>query len=203
MTPKTCQRCGREFTPARRGRPPLWCSRDCRRIASEERRAARSGARPVEIREEIRERVVERSRPLSPDGAVDRVLSNELATQKLLRILTARWRRDPPNEPEWNPALRILLLDLWQGYHGAGAADPVPPPPTVDASTGTARAAELQAAVELVLGSPRASREVLRQLAEDARRGELRTGEHTATVAAADDLYTALVVSRTLRMRRT
>lgn len=118
------------------------------------------------------------------------------------------WRSVGPNGYatdfcQWNPALRVLLLDLWQAYHGVGADDPVPPPPPVDASTGTARAQELQAADALVLGSPRASREVLRRLAEDARHGELRTGEHTATVAAADDLYTALVASRTLRIRRT
>ena len=60
----------------------------------------------------------------------------------------------------------------------------------------------LQAATELVLGSPRAVREILRHLTETARAGGLQSGEHTATVTAADSLYTALVVSRTLRPRR-
>ena len=44
---RPCPRCGRsifEVLPRRPGRPKRWCSADCRRAASEERRAARAGA---------------------------------------------------------------------------------------------------------------------------------------------------------------
>ncbi len=46
--PRTCPRCGAPVEPrSGRGRPRVWCSDDCRKRASEERRAAQDEARPV------------------------------------------------------------------------------------------------------------------------------------------------------------
>jgi hypothetical protein len=47
---KACPRCGRPFFVSDRpkpGRPRRWCSSECRRKASEERRAAESGGTPI------------------------------------------------------------------------------------------------------------------------------------------------------------
>ncbi|MFB7837824.1 hypothetical protein, partial [Streptomyces sp. NPDC056056] len=128
MEAKTCPRCGEEVPSAGRGRPRVWCSNQCRRLASEERRAVRSTGAVVEIHEEIRERIVERSRPISPDGAIDRVLSDREATLKLLRVLAHRMRADPPTTQvdRWlHQAFKPILHDLWQAYHEA--ADNSPP----------------------------------------------------------------------------
>ncbi|WP_054814497.1 hypothetical protein [Nocardia arizonensis] len=162
--------------------------------------------RVVEIREEIRERVVERSRPPSTDGAVDRVLSDPLAIEKTLRGLARRMRSDPPitDGQLWrHQQYQPLLFDLWVAHSDAlGAqAPPVPetPPPTKAPPPG--RGAEHRQAVTTVLGSPRSTREVLHELARRARHGGLATSEHAATVAAAQELIDALIVSRTLRLR--
>jgi hypothetical protein len=200
MEARTCPRCGRSFVPRPRGRPRLWCSDECRRLAFEKRRAARAAGEPVEIREEIRARLVERSRPLSPDGAVGRVLSDGEATCKLLRVLAYRMRHDPP--PSWVARssyqnLEPLIHDLWRAFYearnDASAAVPEPRP------TPKNRADALQRATALVLSSPRSTREALSALADRARDGTLASSEHGGTVTAAHDLLNALVAAGILR----
>ncbi|MEU2258524.1 hypothetical protein ABZ540_35765 [Nocardia xishanensis] len=209
MKTKTCPRCGETFHPLPgRGRPQLWCSTECRRRAFEERRAAKRTGAPIEIREEIRERTIERSRPLSPDGAVERVLSDTMATEKLLRVLAHRMRTDPPmtDVQRWTHSrFTPLVLDLYRAHAEAkGQSAPAPPPEVLPAPyTPPANRAEAhRQAVALVLNSPRSTREVLTALADRARQGILASAEHTATVAAAEELLEALIVSRTLRPHR-
>ncbi|MBF6548853.1 hypothetical protein [Nocardia brasiliensis] len=198
MTAKRCPRCDAEIALVDgRGRPRKWCSVECRRRSSEERRAARSSGRLVEVREEVRERVVERSRPLSPDGAVDRVLSDTHATQRLLRVLAHRLRADPALVDLGAQSVEPLIAELWQACHGTRADDPTPMPPTGTAPSN--RAEEHRQAVALVLDSPRSTREVLNAVAAQARAGELAGGEHSGTIAAANTLIDALIVSRSLR----
>ncbi|MFD3464690.1 hypothetical protein ACFWVM_33660 [Nocardia fluminea] len=214
MEAKTCPRCGMNMVVEQgRGRPRRWCSDECRRLASEERRAARRTDRPVEIREEVRERVVERSRPLSPDAAVDRVLSSDDATEKLLRVLAYRMRHNPPITPhqQWmHSQLRNVVADLLAAHGevdtrprqgpGSYAYPSAPAAPVRSASTD--RAAALREAVALVMTSPRAVREVLVALADQARKGMLDDAQHSSTVTAAESLFGALVGSGTLRRRR-
>jgi hypothetical protein len=200
-----CPRCGTEIpSPEGRGRPRLWCSTECRRLAFEARRAARETGQVVEIREEIRERVVERSRPLSPDGAVDRVLENQEATMRLLRVLAYRWRHDPPQSAaeQWqHQRYKPLIADLWQAFHDAPEHEPAAMPAVIPAdwTPPANRAQAHREAVALVLDSPRSLRDILTELIHRARAGELARGEHTSTVTAARELYTALVASRTIR----
>ena len=214
MEAKTCPRCGTNVVVAPgRGRPRRWCSDECRRLASEERRAARRTDRPVEIREEVRERVVERSRPLSPDAAVDRVLSNDDATEKLLRVLAYRMRHDPPITPhqQWmHSQLGNVVADLLAAHgevdtrprQGPGSYAYPSAPATPVRSVSTDRAGALREAVALVMTSPRAVREVLVALADQARKGMLADAQHSSTVTAAESLFGALVGSGTLRRRR-
>ncbi|MDE1674691.1 hypothetical protein [Nocardia gipuzkoensis] len=207
MEAKPCPRCGETFQPVSgRGRPRVWCSTECRRLAFEERRAARTAGRAVEIREEIRERVVERSRPLTPDGAVDRVLSDPVATHKLLRVLAHRMRADPPTSQvdRWqHQAFKPLIYDLWQAYHEAGEGRAAAMPEVLPApyTPPRNRADAHREAVALVLNSPRSTREVLSTLADRARDGILASSAHRATVTAATDLLNALITTGTLRRR--
>lgn len=210
METTSCPRCGSDVLPTTgRGRPRLWCSDECRRLSSEERRAARRTGRPVEIREEIRDRVVERSRPMSPDGAVDRVLSSSTATEKLLRVMSYRMLNDPPitSHQQWmHSRLKPFIDDLWTAHRDAGATatteQPVPAPTEPVRSASTDRAAAHREAVALVLSSPRSSREVLLGLAEQAREGKLAGGEHSGTAAAVETLFGALVRAGVIRRRR-
>lgn len=202
----SCPRCGTEIPlPEGRGRPRLWCSTECRRLAFEARRAARSAGKAVEIREEIRERVVERSRPLTPTGAVDRVLGNQEATMRLLRVLAYRWRHDPPQSASqrWqHQRYKPLLVEAWQAFHDAPEDEPAAMPAVIVQQDWTPPANRAQAhreAVALVLDSPRSLRDILTELIRRARSGELARGEHTSTVKAARDLYAALVATRTIR----
>ncbi|MFR9753990.1 hypothetical protein ACL02S_23525 [Nocardia sp. 004] len=207
MENTSCPRCGKTFQrTGGRGRPKVWCSTDCRWLAFAERRAARRGGKPVEIHEEIRERVVERSRPISPDGAVDRVLSDPGAIQKLLRVLAHRMRADPPltEISRWTfQRFKPLLYDLWQAYHQAldGTSAAMPEVLPADYTPARTRTEAHREAVALVLNSPRSTSEVLTVLADRARDGLLGGGEHARTVAAADELHRALVISHALRSR--
>ncbi|MCP9625232.1 hypothetical protein NMK54_34365 [Nocardia otitidiscaviarum] len=206
MEAKQCPRCGQsvESTTGRRGRPRVWCSARCRRLASEELRAARAGGRAIEVHEEIRERRVERSRPLSPDGAVDRVLSDSAATEKLMRVLAHRIRQDPPHSTRqaWSEEpMKRAIRDLWQAYHGAGGSLPDVPMPEIETKTTTATADAHRAAVALVLSSPRSTREVLAAVGNWARNGTLARSEHAATIKAAKVMLETLLAYRLLPRR--
>lgn len=171
MVTTPCPRCGDPVasTAGQRGRPPVWCSPECRRLASEERRAARAGGRAVEVHEQVREKVVERSRSISADSAVEKVLSDSAATEKLLRVLAHRRCQAPPVNVLQRFAdqrMHPLIYELWQAYHDGVSAPIVPPETAVPAPAQTAPASAQahRAAVELVLSSPRSVREVLTTL---------------------------------------
>lgn len=99
MQVKQCPRCSAELPappwPPKPGRPPVWCSQQCRRAAYEERRAAASGAIGVrvEVVEKPVERIVERVRietkevPVSPAEAAQIVLKSPRACRTVLESL--------------------------------------------------------------------------------------------------------------------
>ncbi|WP_280336072.1 hypothetical protein [Nocardia wallacei] len=150
----------------------------------------------MEIHKEIRERVVSRSRRMSPDAAVDHVLADAAATEKLLRVLAYKMRREPPAEGpalDRHNRLKPLLYHLWQAWHEASGAEPTAPPGAV-----VERAERYRQAVELVLATPRSTRDVLRGLTVLARDGVLATAPHSGTPDAVRDLYDALIASGTL-----
>ncbi|MEU8901764.1 hypothetical protein AB0C65_38280 [Nocardia sp. NPDC048505] len=142
---------------------------------------------------------------MSPDGAVERVLSDQAATEKLLRVLAYRMRHDPPQDERqrWlHRSYAPVIRDLWQAYHDADAAHPVAMPDVLPAPGYTPpadRAAAHREATALVLGSPRSLREVLHTLTDWARSGVLARGEHSGTVTAARELLQALLAARLLR----
>ncbi|WP_369024123.1 hypothetical protein [Nocardia cyriacigeorgica] len=135
-------------------------------------------------------------------------MSSNLATQRLLSVLAHRMRTDPPvsDHERWlHSTYRPYIADLVSA-HGEieGQSTPAAAPQDSPAEfvPPQNRADAHRQAVALVLNSPRSTREVLHALVERARAGELATGEHTGTVAAAEELLDALIVSRTLRLPR-
>lgn len=102
MAAAKCPRCGEDLRAAppsgRRGRPPIWCSQQCRRAAYEERRAAANGAIAVriEVVEKPVERVVERVRvkvkeqQVTPAKAAQIVLESPTACRTVLLGLAAQ-----------------------------------------------------------------------------------------------------------------
>lgn len=92
-----CPRCSAELPAAvGKGRPRLWCSQACRRVAYEERRAARSGAIGLRIervekpvwRVEHRDHIIEQpAPPPSPAEAAAIVLASPRACRAVLEGL--------------------------------------------------------------------------------------------------------------------
>jgi endogenous inhibitor of DNA gyrase (YacG/DUF329 family) len=122
-----CPRCGATIPAAMgAGRPRRWCSDRCRRLAYDERRAAKTGAVGIEFREPARA-------PEVVEVVTERVVSREIF---------------------------------------------VPPTP--------------YQAGRIVLGSPRACRDLLLDLAAKTRTGELGDNRHKATVNAAITFLTEL-----------
>lgn len=198
-----CPHCGRPVPASTgRGRRRVWCSDNCRRRAGEARRAAERESRPVKVHEVVRERTLVRSRPLSPDGAIDRVLSDGDATTKLLRVLAHRLRNEPQEDPGdargWRTDHRALAIaDLHNALRTAAA----PSMPATTYARGDSVDAQRRA-VDAVVRSPRSLREVLRALTQRARRGDLATGEYASVVAACEELLTALAIAGLLRAHR-
>ena len=145
-----------------------------------------------------RVRVVDRigQQPLSPDGAVERVLLDPFSIEKLLRTLTHRIQNphDKDTAARWfAQGHRQLVADLLQAVDHNDPARPLRRP-----GSHTGRSTP-QDAVATVLSSPRATREVLDALAEQANDGNLLDGRHSGTVNAAERLLKALIRSRTLQ----
>lgn len=116
MTPdglrvRACPRCGAgifEAWPRRPGRPRQWCSPQCRRAASEERRAADAGA--VGIRYVAAEVTI--------DDHVRAVLASPAACRRVLRELADRAARGDLDESRW----RSVLTDLAHMRQPSGRA---------------------------------------------------------------------------------
>jgi endogenous inhibitor of DNA gyrase (YacG/DUF329 family) len=98
---RVCPRCGRpidEQRPRRPGRPRRWCSSECRRAASEERRAAESGAIAI--------------RYIKPDVPIEdhvrAVLGSPAACRRVLRELGERAARGELLDGRWTSVLSDL-----------------------------------------------------------------------------------------------
>lgn len=88
---------------AGRGRPAVWCSQRCRRAAYEARRAAREGAKGVEL---VR---LEVAPPRPPDEAVKEVLASPAACRAVLRGLREVAKTgDLRQDPRWDGVLVTL-----------------------------------------------------------------------------------------------
>lgn len=97
-----CPRCGKPFVvPTRRapGRPRRWCSPECRRLASEERRAAERGGSPVTYIKE----------PTSLDEHVRAVLDSPGACRRVLRALADRDSRGELADAKWSSVADELV----------------------------------------------------------------------------------------------
>lgn len=184
MTTPRCPRCDREIesnTSALhgRGRPRKWCSDECRKLASEERRAAERGVVAVELRERVVEVEKVVHRPATTAASIDRVLDDDQALQKLLNTLRHRIKEGtyrPGGDRNMTWVLQRLtapVADLLAQIHS---------------STGTTAYIDPAQAVQTVLASPRSCRAVLEGLDRMARSGELDDGRHTATLIALDRL---------------
>lgn len=92
---KNCPRCGRPFQVSdhpKTGRPRRWCSSACRRLASEERRAAEAGHTAVTFIKET----------ASLDEHVRAVLDSPSASRRVLRELTGRETRGDLDDAKWS-----------------------------------------------------------------------------------------------------
>lgn len=92
---RVCPRCGRRFLVTDRpkaGRPRRWCSSACRRLASEERRAAETGHTAVTFIKET----------TSLDEHVRAVLDSPGACRRILRELIDRDARGAFKEAKWS-----------------------------------------------------------------------------------------------------
>lgn len=92
---KTCPRCGRPFQVSdgrKAGRPRRWCSNACRRLASEERRAAEAGHTAITFIKEA----------TSLDRHVSAVLDSPSACRRILRELTDRDTRGELDDAKWS-----------------------------------------------------------------------------------------------------
>jgi len=98
---RQCPRCGQWMEaqrPPKPGRPRRWCSPECRRAASEERRAAESGAIAI--------------RYIKPDVPIEdhvrAVLGSPAACRRVLRELGERAARGELLDGRWNSVLSDL-----------------------------------------------------------------------------------------------
>lgn len=92
---RACPRCGATIEdPARRraGRPRRWCSVNCRRAASEERRAAAAGAIGIEyVQTEV-----------TLDDHVRAVLDSPAACRRVVRTLRERDEAGTLSDARWS-----------------------------------------------------------------------------------------------------
>lgn len=92
---KKCPRCGQPFvvpTQPKPGRPRRWCSQACRRLASEERRAAERGRNAITYIKETTS-LVEHVRA---------VLDSPSACRRILRELADRANRQDLADAKWS-----------------------------------------------------------------------------------------------------
>lgn len=92
---KPCPRCGKQFFVSDRrkpGRPQRWCSAECRRKASEERRAAEAGVVAITyVKQEV-----------SLDEHVRAVLASPSACRRVLRTIADRDARLELRDAKWS-----------------------------------------------------------------------------------------------------
>lgn len=92
---KACPRCAKTFQVSdhpKSGRPRRWCSDACRRLASEERRAAEGGHAAITFIKEA----------ASLDEHVQAVLNSPSACRRILRELADRGARGQLDDAKWS-----------------------------------------------------------------------------------------------------
>lgn len=185
MDPNLCPRCGNPVTIKPRGRPARWCSDRCRKLASEERRAAERGVIGLQIRDHAR--VVEKPVPERMSATVAAARAAE-DIDAALSVLSALQRKLVADE--------LALTDLDRLYRGindlrATFRRTVPPHAVglISYRTESPAAPDPKTAVPIVLGSPRACAEVITALTERVRTGQLtHDPRHDRTRRAVADL---------------
>jgi endogenous inhibitor of DNA gyrase (YacG/DUF329 family) len=130
---RKCPRCGKQFAVATQptaGRPRRWCSPACRRLASEERRAAEREQQPITYIKEA----------TSLDGHVRAVLDSPSAYKRILRELADRDVRRDLDDAKWS-SVADELARLRRNWPAATRAPigtaPDDSPPTMHQVCGT------------------------------------------------------------------
>ncbi len=187
VDPKPCPRCGTETTAKALGRPRRWCSDRCRKLASEEHRAAARGAIGLEIRDRIIERripeIVHRAPSITASIAL--LLADVAATKKVLNTLARRVKRDQLDRA----TIKLLWPHIHELYTEARPRMGLPERPTrVRAMTPTECA-------ERVLAWPHTGVQVIDGLSVKAQAGHLSPAEHRALCTATGHLSDALAAT--------
>lgn len=98
---KSCPRCGKPFQVSnapKAGRPRRWCSSACRRLASEERRAAEAGHVAITFIKEAS----------GLNEHVRAVLDSPSACRRILRELSDRDTRGELHDAKWSSVADAL-----------------------------------------------------------------------------------------------
>ncbi len=187
MDPAPCPRCGTETTAKTRGRPRRWCSDRCRKLASEEHRAAARGVIGLEIRDRIIERRVSEVvyRPPSISSSIALLLADVAASKKVLNTLARRVKRDQLD--------RATITLLWPHIHAlytqARPRMGLPERPT------TVRAMTPAECAERVLAWPHTGVQVINGLTTQAQAGHLTPSERHDLSTAITHLSDALTTT--------
>ena len=186
-TTMTCPRCGAETTAKARGRPRKWCSDRCRKLASEEHRAARRGVIGLEIRDRIIERRVSEVvyRAPSITASITLLLADVAATRKVLNTLARRVKRDQLDRT----TIKLLWPHIHELYTQARPRMGLPERPT------TVRAMTPAECAERVLDWPHTSVQVINGLTAQAQAVHLSPSEHRDLSTAITHLSDALTTT--------
>ncbi len=187
MDPKLCPRCGAETTAKARGRPRKWCSDRCRKLASEEHRAATRGAIGLEIRDRIIERRIPEVvyRAPSITASITLLLADVAATKKVLNTLTRRVKRDQLDRA----TIKLLWPHIHELYTEARPRMGLPERPT------RVRAMTPAECAERVLAWPHTAVQVINGLTVKAQAGHLSPSEHRDLSTATGHLSDALTTT--------
>ncbi|MCW4355231.1 hypothetical protein ONR57_18155 [Hoyosella sp. YIM 151337] len=183
-TSPACPRCGASVVqPFGPGRRRVWCSDSCRRRASDERAAAARSGSAVRVIERDRETVREVVRPMTTREAKSWLLDDPEALSELFSAVQwhqARGKLAPGVEGAIRPHIYALAATLF--------GNPTPQETTDHHA----------AHIRTVLGSPRATTELLRELLTEARNNAFAHPRHTRTAHAISDLAQELLQRRQL-----
>lgn len=187
MDPAPCPRCGTQTATKARGRPRRWCSDRCRKLASEEHRAAARGAIGLEIRDRIVERRIPETvhRPPSITSSIALLLSDVAASKKVLNTLARRVKRDQLDRA----TIKLLWPHIHELYTEARPRMGLPERLT------TVRTMTPAECAERVLGWPHTGVQVINGLTATAQAGHLSPAEHRALSTAITHLSDALTTT--------
>ncbi len=182
-----CPRCGTETATKARGRPRRWRSDRCRKLASEEHRAAARGAIGLEIRDRIIERRIPETvhRPPSITSSIALLLSDVAASKKVPNTLARRVKRDQLDRA----TIKLLWPHIHELYTEARPRMGLPERPTTVRTMTPAKCAER------VLGWPRTGVQVINGLTAKAQAGHLSPAEHRDLSTAITHLSDALTTT--------